>query len=143
VVGGRRAPRTGLFRIAGGTAAPVTMTGDPTPELAGARLRALASPAMNAAGDLAFYALLDRPTPEPDNPGALTRTGAILIASRGTMRVVLSDGDPVEGETDAVLRLDDSLAAPLALQEDGTLLIAARLRGSTAADGLFLVPAKG
>jgi hypothetical protein len=132
-VGGGRKPRFGLFRIDARETIPLAVVGDAAPTVDGGFYRALQAPAINAAGDTAFLALLDG-APE------VRRSGALYVANETESRLVLApaqDGSPTDG---AILRMDDlSPAAPLAFLDDGSLLVAAREADTAAPAGLYLV----
>jgi hypothetical protein len=141
VAGASRKPRAGLFRWSVTGAITLAASGDPVPGLNGEQYRAMLDPVSSAAGDAAFLALVD-PPPANGSPDAL------LIATGQATRTALMDGDAVDAQGSLVISLNDSLpAAPLALLDDGSLLVAAHLRGapgalnggSLAPDGLFLV----
>src|SRR5205823_5559507 len=133
VAGAGRKPRSGLFRQEAAGGATLAAAGDPVPGLDGERYRSVSDPVIDAGSDIAFLALLD-PPPTVGSPAAL------LIRSGPTLQAALTDGDPVDADGSIRVRLDESFpAAPLALLEDGSLLVAARVWGAAAPDGLFLV----
>jgi hypothetical protein len=133
VAGGGRKPRAGLFRRDVAGAVTLAAAGDPVPGWSGESYRAFLDPAANAAAGVAFLALLD----PPPSPGAAS---ALLVSSGPSARTALRDGDPVDGAGSTSFAVDDRFPpAPLALQDDGSLLVAAQLRGSDAPDGLFLI----
>jgi hypothetical protein len=132
LVGPGRKTRAGLFRQTDHDFTAIVSAGDPAPGLDGTRFQAFTDPIVDAAGDVAYFALL-----EP--PPATGSSGALFVSAGGVTRLALADGVAVDGLGGAVISIDDSSpAAPLSLREDGALLVAAHLRGSAAPDGLFL-----
>jgi hypothetical protein len=133
VAGAGRKPRAGLFRWTTAGAMTLAAAGDPVPGWDGESYRAVSDPASNATGGVAFLALLDPPP-------VTGSSAAVLAAAGGTTLSALVDGGSVDLDSGTSFRVDDHFPpAPLALQDDGTLLVAASLRGGAAPDGLFLV----
>jgi hypothetical protein len=133
LVGPRRKTRAGLFRQTDQDFLPIVSTGDPSPGLDGTHFSAFPDLTADAAADVAFFALLD-------TPPAAGSSGALFISAGGVTRLALPDGAGVDGLAGAAISSDaSSPASPLSLQDDGTLLVAAHLRGGGVPDGLFLV----
>ena len=131
-VGSGRKPRSALFRIYGSQTTPLALVGDAAPTVDGGFYRALQAPTLNAAGDVAFLALLD-------GVQEVRRSGALYVSNGMDARLALGAGDD-GAAAGTIVRMDDlSPAAPIAFLDDGSLLIAAREAGVSGSAGLFLV----
>jgi hypothetical protein len=133
VAGASRKPRAGLFRIDATGAAALAAVGDSVPGWDGETYRAVSDPATNGSAGAAFLALVDPP------PTAAS-AAALLLAGGTTPQVALLNGDPADPPNGLRFRGDDRFPpAPLALKDDGSLLVAGQLSGGAAPDGLFLL----
>jgi hypothetical protein len=136
VAGGGQRAHSALFQVRKGETLALAGVGDLAPGADGARFRSLWEPAVEASGNCAFYALMDAAT-------GGTRLGALYRWKKNALAPVLIDSGRPDTDPAAGLRLDEgSAAAPLALQGDGSLLVAARQRGQAGMSGLFLLAAE-
>jgi len=88
-----------IVLVASGDPAAVVATGDPAPGIPGATFDALGiAPALNDAGDIAFFSTLAG----VDSP----RDTAIWLLRDGTLRLIALEGDSAPGTPGAFSRLD-------------------------------------